>query len=111
MLISRWDRIPGSNAVQELLTSINAEYNAADPSASIAKLLKLKQLVKGKPFKQDLLDDLILACAGIWFESAAATSSYALNQPVTVKVQGIARIKAGFPLTIQLEETNSGCFF
>lgn len=104
-------RIPGSNAVQELLSSINAEYNAADPSASIAKLLKLKQLVKGKPFKQDLLDDLILACAGIWFESAASTSSYALNQPVTAKVQGIARIKAGFPLTIQLEETNSGASF
>lgn len=105
------NRTPGSNAVQELLTNINAEYNAADPSASVVKLLKLKQLVKGRPFKHDLLDDLILACTGIWFEGTASNSSYALNQPVTVKVQGIARIKADFPLTIRLEETNSGASF
>lgn len=105
------NRTPGSNPVQELLTTINAEYNAADPSASVVKLLKLKQLVKGRLFKHDLLDELILACTGIWFESTASNSSYALNQPVTVKIQGIARVKAGFPLTIQLEEANSGASF
>jgi len=58
-------RIPGSAAIQQLLNEINQEYDVADPSRSVEKLLKLKVLVKGKAFKQDLLDDLILACAGI----------------------------------------------
>jgi LmbE family N-acetylglucosaminyl deacetylase len=105
------NRIPGSAAAQQLLNEINKEYNAADPSASIAKLLKLRELVKGKPFKQELLDDLILACAGIWFESAAANPSYAVNEPVNIKVQGIARVKDSFPLSISLEESNTGAMF
>lgn len=105
------NRTPGTAAIQQLLAEINAEYNVADPSKSITKLLKLKQLVKGKPFKQDLLDDLILACAGVWLESSATHSSYALNDPVNVKVQGIARVKPGFPMTITMEEVNSGTSF
>lgn len=104
-------RMQGSNVAQQLLSAINAEYNAADPSASVAKLLKLKQLVKGNTFKHDLLDDLILACMGIWFESAASSASYALNQPVTLKVQGILRVKKNFPLAVMLEEVNSGATF
>ncbi|SMD02088.1 PIG-L family deacetylase [Pedobacter africanus] len=105
------NRMAGSAAVQQLLNEINTGYNAADPSQSVAKLLKLRELVKGKPFKHELLDDLILACAGIWFESAAANPSYALNEPVNVKVQGIARVKDGFPLGISLEESNTGAKF
>jgi len=105
------NRTPGTEAIQQLLTEINGEYNPADPSKSIAKLLKLRQLVKAKPFKHELLDDLALACAGIWFESAATSSSYALNQPINIKVQGIARVKADFPLSISLQETNSGAAF
>jgi LmbE family N-acetylglucosaminyl deacetylase len=105
------NRTPGNAAIQQLLTEINTEYQAADPAASIPKLLKLRTLVKDKPFKHELLDDLILASAGIWFESAATNPSYALNQPVNVKVQGIARVKPGFPLAISLEESNSGAAF
>jgi LmbE family N-acetylglucosaminyl deacetylase len=105
------NRVPGSAAIQQLVTEVNTSYNAADPSASVARLLKLRQLVKGKPFKHDLLDDLILACAGIWLESAAANSAYALNQPINVKIQGIARVKPGFSLPVSVEETNSGAAF
>ncbi|NRF40256.1 PIG-L family deacetylase [Pedobacter foliorum] len=105
------NRTPGSGEIQKLVSEINAEYDVADPSKSVIKLLKLKQLVKGKPFKQGLLDDLILACAGIWFESAAVNSSYALNEPVNVRVQAIARAKQGFPLKISIEEINSKASF
>lgn len=104
-------RTPGNGEVQKLVSEINAEYDIADPSKSVTKLLKLKQLVKGRHFKQGLLDDLILACAGIWFESAAVNSSYALNEPVNVRVQAIARAKQGFPLKISIEELNSKASF
>lgn len=102
------NRNPGSAAIQQLLSEINAEYDAADPSKSVAKLLKLRNLVKGKPFKHGLLDDLILASAGIWLEMQATNSTYALNTPIGVKVQGIARIKQGFPYTVSVEEKNTG---
>lgn len=105
------NRMPGNAAIQQLLNEINAGYNVADPSGSVPKLLKLRQLVKDRPFKHELLDNLILASAGIWFESAAANASYALNEPVDVKIQGIARVKPGFPLPISLEECNSGTAF
>lgn len=105
------NRTPGSGEIQKLVSEINAEYDVADPSKSVIKLLKLKQLVKGKPFKQGLLDDLILACAGIWFESVAVNSSYALNEPVNVRIQAIARAKQGFPLKISIEEINSKASF
>lgn len=105
------NRVPGNTAVQQLLSEINQEYNAADPAKSIVKLLKLRQLVKGKPFKHEQLDNLILACAGIWFESMATSASYALKEPVDVKIQAIARVKNNFPLPISLEETNSNTSF
>lgn len=105
------NRLNGSVAIQQLLNEINASYNAADPSASLTQLLTLRKLVKGKPFKHELLDDLILASAGIWFESLAGNAAYALNEPVDVKIQGIARIRPGFPLAISLEESNSGAAF
>jgi len=105
------NRTPGNGEIQKLVSEINVEYDVADPSKSVIKLLKLKQLVKGKPFKQSLLDDLILACAGIWFESSAVNSSYALNEPVNVRIQAIARAKQGFPLNISIEEINSKASF
>lgn len=105
------NRTAGTAAIQQLLTEINTVYNAADPSKSIAKLLKLRTLVAAKPFKHELLDELILACAGIWFESAATSASYALNQPINVKVQGISRVRPDFPLSISIQEINSGASF
>ncbi|WP_316793979.1 PIG-L family deacetylase [Pedobacter frigoris] len=105
------NRIPASATIQQLITEISTEYDAADPSKSVAKLLKLRTLVKGKPFKHDLLDDLILASAGIWLEMQATNSTYALSTPINVKVQGIARIKSGFPYTIAIEEKNTNVTF
>ncbi|MFA4868109.1 MAG: PIG-L family deacetylase [Pedobacter sp.] len=105
------NRIPDNAAIQQLLEEINKNYDAANPSRSIKSLIKLRQLVKGKVFKHELLDDLILACAGIWFESAATNASYALAEPVSVKVQGISRVPSDFPLSVSLEEKNTGIKF
>lgn len=105
------NRIPESGAIQKLLAEINSEYDAADPSKSIVKLLKLKNLVKGKNFKHQLLDDLILASAGIWLEMQATSSMYAVGVPVPVKVQAITRLKADFPYAISIEELNTKSSF
>ncbi|HKG06777.1 MAG TPA: PIG-L family deacetylase, partial [Pedobacter sp.] len=104
-------RLQGGAAIQQLLNEINKEYDVSNPSGSVEKLLKLKALVKGKAFKQVLLDDLILACAGIWLESAAVNSSYASGETINVRIQGISRVKSSFPLTVKVDERISGSSF
>ncbi|MES2457132.1 MAG: PIG-L family deacetylase [Bacteroidota bacterium] len=105
------DRISGGAAIKQLLAEINQEYDVSDPSKSIPKLLKLKTLVKNKPFKQVLLNDLILACAGLWLESAAGSPSYAVGEDVNVRVQGISRVKTTFPFPVSVTESNTGASF
>ncbi|RQO70482.1 LmbE family protein [Pedobacter sp. KBW06] len=101
------NRNSGMSEVQKLLNDINATYQVSNPSASVAKLLKLRELVKGKPFKQELLDELILACSGIWIEVAALNPAYAVNDSITVKIQAIARVKEDFPYSINIQEMQS----
>lgn len=95
-------------SVQALLNDINTTYIPSDPSQSIVKLLKLKAEVKGLPFKHQLLDELILACAGIWLETSAPQSSYALNDSIPLTINAIARVKADFPIRITLRELKRG---
>ena len=101
------NRNPGMSEIQKLLNDINATYQVSNPAASVAKLLKLRELVKGKPFKQELLDELILACSGIWIEVAASNPAYAVNDSITVKIQAIARVKEDFPYAINIQEMQS----
>lgn len=102
------NRNSGNTEIQKTITEINKEYQVSNPSASVAKLLKLRTLVKGKPFKHELLDNLILACSGIWIEAAAANQAYALHDSIGVRIQAIARIKADFPYPIHIEEVQTG---
>jgi LmbE family N-acetylglucosaminyl deacetylase len=101
-------RNQGYTAIQGLLNEINSEYQVSEPSKSIPKLLKLRLLVKDKTFKKDLLDNLILACAGIWLEGAAVSPSYALNEPVNVRLQAISRAGKSFVMPITVSEETTG---
>jgi LmbE family N-acetylglucosaminyl deacetylase len=100
-------RNPGSAAIQSLLNEINLEYSVSNPSKSVTKLLRLRQLIQGKPFNKLLLDNLILACAGIWLEGSAVNPSYALNEPVGVRLQGISRAGKDFSLPISVSEEST----
>ncbi|WP_316842296.1 PIG-L family deacetylase [Pedobacter gandavensis] len=100
------NRYPGSKDIQTLVSALNNGYQASNPAASLPQLLKLRQMVKGKDFKHELLDNLILACSGIWLEVAALSPSYALNDSIPVKVQAIARVAT--PYSISVLEENTG---
>lgn len=103
------NRYPGSKQIQQLISEINNEYQVSNPGASLPKLLELRGLLKGKDFKkQDLLDQLILACSGIWLEMAALNPAYALNDSIPVKVQAIARPGKNFPYPILMTEESTG---
>lgn len=100
-------RNKGAEKAQQLLDAITAKYDAANPSKSIPGLLQLKAAVKDLPFKHQQLDDLILACAGLWLETTAPEPSYALNDSIKVMISAIARVSKDFPLKITLQELHS----
>jgi LmbE family N-acetylglucosaminyl deacetylase len=96
-------RIHASAQVQKLVADINSDYNVSKPYSSIARLLELKRLTKDLDFKHDQLDRLILACAGIWVETAASAPEFSLNDTIPLNLQAISRLPVGSPLKITME--------
>jgi len=91
---------PDMTAVQKLVTKINQEYQVSNPESSIALLLELRKSVQDKSFKHELLDELIIACAGIWIETNVPTPAYAITADIPVQLQAIARGNAAIPIKI-----------
>ncbi len=96
----------GNPQVEALLAQIQANYQPNKPWLSIPDLLKLKKLSQAITFNHQLLDELILACAGVWVEANAPENSYAMGDTIPVKIQAISRVDATFPLSITLRSQN-----
>lgn len=102
------DRNKGTEKAQQMLNTLIADYDASDPSKSINALLQLKEEVRNLPFKHKQLDELILACAGIWIETTVPEQSYAINDSIPVTMSAISRVRKYSPITISLQELNPG---
>ncbi|MBB5621372.1 LmbE family N-acetylglucosaminyl deacetylase [Pedobacter cryoconitis] len=100
------DRNKGTEKAQQILNGVIADYDSSDPSKSINALLQLKKEVKDLPFKHQQLDELILACAGIWIETTVPEPSYAINDSIPVTINAISRVRKYFPIRISLQELN-----
>jgi LmbE family N-acetylglucosaminyl deacetylase len=98
------DRDKGTEKAQQLLNAIDSSYDAAAPAKSIPALLELKAEVKNLPFKHRQLDELILACAGIWLETTAPEAAYAIGDSIPILVTAISRVTADFPMKITLQD-------
>jgi LmbE family N-acetylglucosaminyl deacetylase len=96
------NRYAGMNAAQTLLMKINQRFQADAPYQSIPDFLKLKSLTSKLPFDHSKLDELILACAGIWVESVSGSQLYAITDDIDVHVDAISRLPADFPLPVKL---------
>lgn len=97
------NRIHATAQVQKLVADINAEYNVSKPYSSISRLLELKSLTKNLEFKHEQLDRLILACAGIWVETAASAPTFAINDTIPLNLQAISRLPADASFKVKLE--------
>jgi LmbE family N-acetylglucosaminyl deacetylase len=96
------NRYPGMEAAQALLAQINQRFQADAPYQSVPDLLKLKSLSVKLPFDHSKLDELILACAGIWIESLSGSQQYAVTEDIDVQVDAISRLPTDFPLPVKL---------
>lgn len=96
----------GNAQIESLIASIQKNYQLDQPWQSLTKLLELKKATQNISFNHKLLDELILACAGIWVEANAPENSYAAGDSIPFKVQAIARIAGNFPLNISLSSAS-----
>ncbi len=100
--------IAGEPAKTSLFDGIETKNNdvVLQPNASLQDLLALKRrLLKvnlKEKFNHQLLDELILASAGIWVEANAAEKTYAIGDSIPLRIQAIARAKSSIPLSISL---------
>jgi LmbE family N-acetylglucosaminyl deacetylase len=99
---STLNRYPGMQDVQSLIDEINQSYQVNAPYQSIDKLLRLKETTRNLPFDQSKLDELILACAGIWVEAITTTPVYAVSDTVDLQLEVLSRLPAEYPAKVQL---------
>lgn len=96
------NRYKGMHEVQALLSEINQSYQVNAPYKSLDKLLKLRQISANLPFDHAKLDELVLACAGIWVEAIAIAPVYGLNDQMNVRIEAISRLPVDHPAKVQL---------
>jgi LmbE family N-acetylglucosaminyl deacetylase len=92
-----WSRVPKSEAIAEKVKQLRATFSPDDPSASVTKLLELRQeLTKGE--KNDWLlakagevDSLIAACLALHIESSTTNPTVSPGQTLPIKLDAINR--------------------
>lgn len=90
-----------------LLKQIQQQYKINQPSASLSDLLKLKKItVKEQQFNHQLLDEIILACAGLWAEAVVPEANYAVGDSIPVTVNAIYRTSTPIKISGQLNGRN-----
>jgi LmbE family N-acetylglucosaminyl deacetylase len=86
------DALVNSPEVLKLVNDIQQKFNIHQPAASISSLLELKKIaVKQGGFKHQLLDELILACAGFYAEAVSNQQYFAIGDEIPYSLNVIFR--------------------
>jgi len=101
-----WNRVPGGAAIGKMVDEVIRTYDAADPSASVAGLLKVHSQLQGSA-KADFwhlekmleVEALLQACLGLHIEAIAPTAAIATGQTATVTVEAVNQGVA--PVTVR----------
>jgi LmbE family N-acetylglucosaminyl deacetylase len=108
-----WDRVEGGDVIGADLGKVYAGFDPEHPDRSVTGLVKLLDKVEKIPDtywkiqKTKELDDLIAACAGLWFESYSAEPTYALGDSINIRSQVLNRFGADVKLSsINIQHNN-----
>jgi len=93
----------GNVETEALIQEIQREYKPNQPALTVPKLIRLKKLLPSLK----LVDELILACAGIWADASAKERVYAAGDSIPVKIQLINRSNLKV-LLLPRQRTNVG---
>jgi hypothetical protein len=100
-----WSRVANSEAVAAKIRQIISDFHPAEPAASVAGLLELRQalseLKEGDRVaeKQAELDQIIAACLGLHVEASTTNATITPGQTADVKLETINR--CNIPVTLQ----------
>ena len=92
-----WNRIAGTEKIQNLVQKINEEFDPNHPEEIVQDLFSLRKEVQTIPDeywkiqKAKEVEDLIIACAGIWADAVAGQPYYAVHQDAQVQLEAIVR--------------------
>ncbi|MDT3403841.1 PIG-L family deacetylase [Mucilaginibacter terrae] len=95
--LTTWKRVKGGDDIATNLSIISKAFDADAPEKSVPELVKLRTKIEKvsdvywRTLKLKELDNLIAACAGLWFESYAAEASYALGDSIAIRSQVLNR--------------------
>jgi LmbE family N-acetylglucosaminyl deacetylase len=100
-----WKRVPGSEALAKTLQQAYETFKPENPAASIPLLLQAHKQIGQLPkdnhwvgVKKQELEDLIAACAGLWYEANATT--FAGTPGDSIKVNAMVVKRSDFPVTL-----------
>lgn len=105
-----WSRISGGAEITEMVEKISRDYNSKNPFASVPALAQVKKKLASLPknswVKQKNLevDNLIMACSGLWIEALAEQHTYTMQEEVKI----YASITARNAVEVQLLKTVVG---
>jgi len=92
-----WKRIDNSEKIESLIVKINKDFNPLKPENSINDLFQLRTLISQitneywKAQKLTEIDNLIIACAGLWIDASTLNPQYPVDIPFTVNIETIIR--------------------
>jgi LmbE family N-acetylglucosaminyl deacetylase len=99
-----WNRVPGGAAIQPVIDEAIRTFRPDNPAASIPLLVRAYRLVDGladvqwKAQKKQEIQDLLVACAGLWYE--ANPSEYAAAGGESLRITASLIKRAEVPLTL-----------
>ena len=99
-----WNRVKGGKEIEVLVNEANKNFNPENPSAIVPTLLKAYQLVNNledeywKVQKKKELENLIIACSGLYFEANPNEYSAASGEKINVTTTLVKRSE--LPVTL-----------
>ena len=102
---TNWSRVADSESIAAKIRQIISEFDPADPAASVAGLLELRQALSGVkdeawiPEKKAELDQIIAACLGLHVEASTTNAVITPGQSAAIKLEAINR--CNIPLILQ----------
>ncbi|WP_305952056.1 PIG-L family deacetylase [Emticicia oligotrophica] len=92
-----WKRMKGGEKVEKLINEVYNNFKPQNPSTSIPKLIEVFNAISALEenvwtnYKKKEVQELILACAGLWFEANPTDYSVSPNDKIKVNVNVVSR--------------------
>ena len=95
--VTTWKRVKNGDDIATNLALITKSFDANYPERSVPALVQLRTKIEKvtdvywRTLKLKELDNLLANCAGLWFESYAQQTSYALGDSINIQSQVLNR--------------------